>query len=92
MKHALIAALALLAGCSSTAVKPTTETVFVDRPVREPCIEAAPVKPVYHAGEDQGLSGKEKARVLILDFEAAEQYGAEWEAAAAGCIKNKRAN
>ncbi len=82
---AFIAALAL-AACGHQPPKPQVTTVGVK--VKEACIEKAPAKPVYRYGKgEEPTSDKEKAVMLIEDFEAAEQYGNAWEAAATGCIK-----
>lgn len=86
-KIAVLAVAALLTGCGATAPAVKTDVVQVDKIVREPCIEKAPEKPVYRVGRDAALDARGKAEALIRDFEAAEQYGTDWEAAAAGCIK-----
>lgn len=80
----LIAALAL-AGC---ATKPSTEqkVVTVQVPVRVPCIEKVPERPVYRTGSGEYPGEKAAAKILADDFEIAERYGSSWEAAAAGCI------
>jgi len=87
MKIAVMGAAALLAGCSATAPVVAPSVVEVYKTVREPCIEKAPTKPTYRYGAGEMPGEKERAAVLIADFEAAEQYGTAWEAAAAGCIK-----
>lgn len=84
---AVLAVAALLAGCGATTPTIKTEVIQVDKIVRAPCIDKAPEKPVYRVGRDAALDGKGKAEALIRDFEAAEQYGTAWEAAASGCIK-----
>lgn len=85
MKALICAALALLmAGC---CLKPRIEYREVRVPVVVPCVESAPVKPVYQFGVNEWKDGREAAAALIRDFEAADRYAVEWEAAAAGCLK-----
>ncbi len=84
MKYLAIALIAfLIAGCAHKQPKPVVTTVYVK--IKEPCIKKAPVKPVYMFGKGDAPGDKEKAEILTRDFEAAEQYGNEWEAAATGC-------
>lgn len=86
MRNVACAALAaLLAGCQTTP-PPSIETVEVEKLVRVPCIEKAPERPIYLTGKGPEPTDIEKGTILIKDFEAAEQYGFAWEAAAAGCI------
>lgn len=83
---ASILALALLVGCQATQPVQPAPTL-VDRPIRLPCIEKRPERPVYRYGKGPEPDDKEKGAILIEDFERAEQYGIAWEAAAAACIK-----
>lgn len=85
-KIACVALAALLAGCQTTP-SPSVSIVEVENLVRVPCIDKAPVRPTYKTGKGDEPSDIEKGAILIGDFEAAEQYGIDWEAAAAGCIK-----
>lgn len=85
-KIACVAFATLLAGCQ-TAPPTSINTVEVEKLVRVPCIDKAPVRPIYKTGKGAEPSDIEKGVILIGDFEAAEQYGIDWEAAAAGCIK-----
>ena len=87
MKRLTIAlALALLAGC---ATPPPEKVVTVQVEVAVPCLkpEGVPAKPVYQYGKgERPASGAIKAQLLAHDLEQADQYGAAWEAAAAGCL------
>ena len=82
---ALLAALLILGGCSSIFPE---KIVYVNKVVREPCIDPAkvPKKPVYRYGKGVKPAERERGLMLIKDFEAAEQYGNDWEGAATGCI------
>lgn len=81
----LLIAAVLLAGCGINPTKP--EIQYVEVPVKVPCIERVPEKPVYRTGVGEYPGEKEAALILADDFEKAERYGVEWEAAAAGCVK-----
>ena len=83
MRALLIMSLALvLAACSGSK---GIERVEVQ--VQTPCIEKAPKRPSYRFGKGtKPASDVEMAHLLARDFEAAEQYGNAWEAAAAGCV------
>lgn len=81
----IVAALAVLAGCAHNQPKQDIQRIEV--PVKVPCIERAPAKPVYRTGVGPYPGEKQAALILADDFERAEQYGAAWEAAAAGCVK-----
>ena len=86
MRIFVIALLAaLLAGCASAPIQQKVVTVQVK--VREPCIPVAPDRPNYVTGKGAYPGEKEAARALANDFESAEQYGRNWEAAAAGCLQ-----
>lgn len=80
-------ALLLLSACASTKpeiqIREVVNTVKV--PVKVPCIDKAPARPVYQFGKGEPPSDKEMAAILAEDFEKAEQYGLAWEVAAAGC-------
>jgi hypothetical protein len=80
--------LVMLAGCAHKPLPPVVTTVYVK--VKEPCIkkERVPVKPTYKFGKGDEPDDKQKAVLLTEDFESAEQYGSEWEAAATGCISS----
>lgn len=86
-KIALISAAALLAGCMATTRQPEPQVVEVFKVVRAPCVEKAPDKPVYLYGKGPMPDEKTRGAIMIKDLEAAQQYGTEWEAAAAGCVK-----
>lgn len=75
----------ILAGCATDPV--TQEIVTVRVLVREPCIQSAPTQPEYFTGKGEYPGEKDAAHILANDFEKAEQYGRNWEAAAAGCIQ-----
>lgn len=75
MRVLCIAAI-LLAGCDTMPPK----TVSV------PCLKSVPAKPEYRFGAGARPSPGEAVKLLALDFEAADKYGLEWEAAAAGCV------
>ena len=82
---AVLAAI-FMAGCASTPDEPPKATMVFTK-VKEPCISKTPKKPVYRFGKGvRPKSDAAMAQVLAEDFEAAEQYGTEWEAAAAGCV------
>jgi len=91
-----ILAIAALQGCASqlpAAPAPKPEIVIVEKVVTEPCVEAAPIKPVYRWGAGSSkrtLSDRESVVVLSADLEQAKQYAVEWEAATAGCVKAAR--
>jgi hypothetical protein len=74
-----------MAGCGGR-VQPEQKIVTVQVPVIKPCIEKAPARPVYQTGKGEYPGEKAAAKILADDFEKAEQYGADWEAAAAGCL------
>lgn len=81
-----LAAAAMLAGCATEPkiqIKEVVNTVQV--PVKVPCIQKRPERPVYRFGVGEKPSEKEMAAILAEDFEKADQYGRDWEAAAAGC-------
>lgn len=80
---AIVLALAL-AGCHHTKPDPEVRTVRIK--VKEPCIDAAPVPPSYRYGVGEVPGDAEMAMILAEDFEAAEQYGEQWRAAASGCL------
>ena len=86
---AAVAAMAL-AGCV-TPGQPKTEVVTVQVKVKEPCVEKAPARPKYQTGKGDYPGDAAAAQILAADFERAEQYGADWEAAAAGCLVVKPA-
>lgn len=85
MRAAVVLAAAMLAGC---ATKPPAarEVVEVKVKVKEPCIDKAPKRPQYQTGKGAYPGDAAAAAMLAADFEKAEQYGAQWEAAAAGCL------
>lgn len=86
MKQALICvAMLALAGCATTP--PAADPVVVYQKVKEPCISKAPAKPAYQTGKGRYPGDVAAALALASDFEKAEHYGNQWEAAAAGCIK-----
>lgn len=84
MRAVLIAVLtALLCACNTQPDR--IERVEIE--VAKPCIKKAPTRPAYRFGRgSKPASDVEMAKLLARDFEAAEQYGYAWEAAAAGCI------
>lgn len=90
MKQSLLIAemLALALGVSACAsapeVAPKVTTVQVK--VKEPCIDKAPERPAYRTGKGAYPGEKAAAVILAEDFERADQYGRQWEAAAAGCM------
>lgn len=86
MRAIIIAAAVFLSGCALLQPKPA-DVQRVEIPVKVPCIERAPAKPVYRTGVGPYPGEKQAALILADDFERAEQYGAAWEAAAAGCVK-----
>lgn len=80
---ALIAAA--LSGCASAPTE-TQKVVEVDKPVAVSCLGTIPARPTYMYGKGVEPSDIEKGGILIKDFEAAEKYGTDWEAATAGCL------
>lgn len=79
-------AVLLLGGCASTPDEPQKVTMVFTK-VKEPCITKAPTRPTYKFGKGaRPKSDTAMAQILAEDFEAAEQYGTDWEAAAAGCV------
>ena len=92
---AVLAALVILgsvalSGCQATppAQAPRTEIVTVEKKVKEPCISKAPTRPVMRwAAGPLPATDKEKVGILLIDWENAQQYGTDWESAAAGCVK-----
>jgi hypothetical protein len=54
--------------------------------VKEPCIDKVPRRPAYQTGRGEYPGEAAAAQALAADFERAEQYGVQWEAAAAGCL------
>ena len=81
----VVLAAFLLAGCGLLEAKVEYRTVEV--PVAVPCIDKPPQRPSYAFGRGEWTNDKDAAAALIADFEAARQYGIEWEAKAAGCSK-----
>lgn len=87
MKILTLLLAALVSGCGATQpAKP--EIIRVEVPVPVPCIDESkiPQKPERQYGVGGWPGQVEAVRVLIADLEASEQYGIDWEAAAAGCI------
>lgn len=80
----LIAFALLLTGCVSNPTK--VEVVTVEIPVKMPCIDKAPERPAFRYGQGEWVGEKQAAMMLADDFEKAEQWGIQWEAAAAGCL------
>lgn len=76
--------LILLAGCATPP--PPQKIIPVNVVVTKPCIDAEPERPTYKFGKGEYPTEKEAVMILVEDFEKAERYGNEWEAAAAGCI------
>lgn len=73
-----------MAGCATT---PEPQIVKVE--VIKPCIKEAPKRPTYRTGKGAYPGEKSAAAILAADFERAEQYGHDWEAAAAGCLESQ---
>lgn len=83
----LVLALAVSGCATNRAAGPETiKTVEVLKKVKEPCISKAPVKPARKTGKGAYPGDAAAASTLASDLERAEQYGAQWEAAAAGCV------
>lgn len=82
----LIGVLAL-AACSTVEPKKPVEIVRVDVPVAVPCIDKAPVRPTILVGQGPYPGDVQATQAIIRALEAFEQYGTDWEAAAAGCVK-----
>ncbi|QNJ57347.1 type IV secretion core protein [Pseudomonas phage Dolphis] len=80
-----LGAIVALAGCAGRQ-EPVERVVTVQVAVKEPCIEKAPTRPAYRYGKGAWPEGTVAAKILADDFEKAEQYGHDWEAAAAGCL------
>lgn len=72
-----------LAGC---ATAPEERVTTVQVKIKEACISKPPVRPSYKTGKGSYPGDKAAASMLAADFERAEQYGSDWEAAAAGCL------
>lgn len=87
MMRALICILlaGCVAGCATTPA-PRQQVVEVKVKVKEPCIDKAPKRPEYQTGKGAYPGDATAAAMLASDFEKAEQYGTQWEAAAAGCM------
>lgn len=85
----LVFAGVLLTGCATgQEERPKVEVITTKVMVAEPCIEQAPVRPAYHWGVGpRPANDKAAVAILLGDYEAARQYGIDWEAAAAGCVK-----
>lgn len=86
MRVSVLLLAAALAGCA-TKPQAAREVVEVKVKVKEPCIDKAPKRPQYQTGKGAYPGEAAAASMLASDFEKAEQYGAQWEAAATGCIK-----
>lgn len=63
------------------------QTVEVKVPVSTPCIVRAPTPPVYAWARGDYPGDKAAGGILLIDNERAVQYGKQWEAAAAGCVR-----
>ena len=74
----------LIAGCQASA--PVEKAITVQVPVIKPCIEKVPARPTYQTGKGAYPGETAAAQILASDFEKPEQYGHDWEAAAAGCL------
>jgi hypothetical protein len=83
MRAAVMACVLALTGCASA---PEQKVVTVQVKVKEPCIDKVPRRPVYQTGKGDYPGDAAAAQALAADFERAEQYGVQWEAAAAGCL------
>lgn len=81
----VLGAVVALAGCAGRA-EPIEKVVTAQVQVKIPCIEGAPDRPSYRYGKGEWPGDKAAAMILADDFEKAEQYGHDWEAAAAGCL------
>lgn len=84
VRWVIFGAIIALAGCAGR-LEPEQKVVEVKVPVAVPCIEKYPARPVYGFGKGEWPGDKAAAMILADDFEKAEQYGTDWEAAAAGC-------
>lgn len=78
-----VAVLAILMLCACQTA-PTVQEVKI--PVAVSCLKEVPAKPEYWFGRGAMPAAAEAVKLLAKDFEAAELYGARWEAAAAGCV------
>lgn len=85
LRWVVFASFVALAGCAGR-MEPVERVVVVEKKVKERCIDKAPIRPIYRFGKGDWSDGKEAASLLADDFEKAEQYGHDWEAAAAGCL------
>lgn len=89
----VVLAIAALQGCASQlpqAPAPKPEVVIVEKVITEPCVESAPIKPVYRWGAGSAkrtMSDREAVVLLSAELDKAKQYGIDWEAATAGCVK-----
>lgn len=89
----VVLAIAALQGCASQlpqAPAPKPEVVIVEKVITEPCVESAPIKPVYRWGAGSSkrtLSDREAVVLLSAELDKAKQYGIDWEAATVGCVK-----
>ena len=81
----VLGAIVALAGCAGRQA-PVEKVVTVQVAVKEPCIDKVPARPAYRYGLGDWPGDKAAAMILADDFEKAEQYGHDWEAAAAGCL------
>lgn len=89
MRYLLLMAALFLAGCETVPERQPIEVVTAKTAVKVPCIDKdkVPVRPVLRTGSGEYPGGVLAANDITHDLEAFEQYGTEWEAAAAGCIK-----
>ena len=85
LRLVVLGAIVALAGCAGR-LEPVEKVTTVQVPVMVPCIEKKPERPAYRYGKGEWPGDKVAAMILADDFEKAEQYGHEWEAAAAGCL------
>lgn len=85
----IIIIMLLLVGCSTVEPKKEVKVVTAQVPVKVACIDRAPVRPTLRVGARAFPGEVIATQDLIIDLEAFEQYGTDWEAAAAGCIKKE---
>lgn len=85
----ILLAVALAACGTMPERRVRVETVEVKVPVKVPCIDAAPVAPVYQYGVGPYPGEAAALALLAADAEAAKSYARRWEAVSVGCIKGE---
>jgi hypothetical protein len=86
MIRVLLIAL-VLTGCATPQPPvPEPKVVQVLVEVERPCLRNVPERPAFRFGVGPWVGDMEAAMILADDFEKAQQWAAQWEAAASGCL------